>query len=150
MYNIDKIRKDFPILSILINGKPNTFLDTAASAQKPQCVIDALVQVYSGAYANVHRGAYYLSEQITQQYEQARETVKTFINASSAHEVIYTRNATEALNLLAYSWGRKFLHAGDEILISEAEHHANLIPWQILRDELGVKLQIFKTISFYM
>ncbi len=144
MYNIDEIRKDFPILNIQINGKPNTFLDTAASAQKPQCVIDTLVRIYSGTYANVHRGSYQLSEQMTSQYEQAREVVKQFINASSSHEIIYTRNATEALNLIAYSWGRKFLHAGDEILISEAEHHANLIPWQILRDELGIKLRIFK------
>ena len=144
MYNIDEIRKDFPILNIQINGKPNTFLDTAASAQKPQCVIDSLVRVYSGTYANVHRGAYYLSEQITSLYEQARETVKTFINAQSSHEIIYTRNATEAINLVAYSWGRKFLKSGDEVLISEAEHHANLIPWQILQDELGIKLKIFK------
>lgn len=144
MYNINEIRKDFPILNIQINGKPNTFLDTAASAQKPQCVIDTLVRVYSGTYANVHRGSYYLSEQITGLYEQAREIVKTFINAASSHEIIYTRNATEAFNLIAYSWGRNFLKAGDEVLISEAEHHANLIPWQILRDELGIKLKIFK------
>ena len=144
MYDVHKIRKDFPIFNIKINGKPNTFMDTAASAQKPQCVIDSLVHVYSNSYANVHRGAYFLSEQVTGMYEQSREIVKKFINAPSSHEIIYTRNATEALNLIAYSWGRKFLKTGDEVLISEAEHHANLIPWQILRDELGIKLQIFK------
>ena len=144
MLNIEQIRKDFPSLQLSINGKPNTFLDTAASAQKPQCVIDSLVKIYSSTYANVHRGSYWLSEQITQEYEQAREKVRQFINASSSHEIVYTRNATEALNLVAYSWGRKFLKAGDEVLISEAEHHANLIPWQILRDEIGIKLQIFK------
>lgn len=144
MYDVYEIRKDFPIFNVKINGKPNTFLDTAASAQKPQCVIDSFAQIYSGTYANVHRGAYFLSEQMTEIYEQSREIVKKFINATSSHEVVYTRNATEALNLVAYSWGRKFLKAGDEVLISEAEHHANLIPWQILRDELGIKLQIFK------
>jgi len=144
MYDVYEIRKDFPIFNVKINGKPNTFLDTAASAQKPQCVIDSFAQIYSGTYANVHRGAYFLSEQMTKIYEQSREIVKKFINATSSHEVVYTRNATEALNLVAYSWGRKFLKAGDEVLISEAEHHANLIPWQILRDELGIKLQIFK------
>ena len=144
MYDVHKIRQDFPIFNVKINGKPNTFLDTAASAQKPQSVIDTFAEVYGGTYANVHRGAYFLSEQMTGMYEQSRETVRKFINAASTHEIIYTRNATEALNLIAYSWGRKFLQAGDEVLISEAEHHANLIPWQILRDELGIKLQIFK------
>ena len=144
MYDIEQIRRDFPILSVSINGHPNTFLDTAASAQKPQCVIDAISQTYAKSYANVHRGAYYLSEEMTIKYEQARAKVRKFLNAASEHEIVFTRNATEALNLVAYSWGRKFLKPGDEVLISQAEHHANLIPWQILRDEIGIKLQIFK------
>ena len=144
MYDIEQIRRDFPILSASINGHPNTFLDTAASAQKPQCVIDAVSQTYANSYANVHRGAYYLSEEMTVKYEQARAKVRKFLNAASEHEIVFTRNATEALNLVAYSWGRKFLKPGDEVLISQAEHHANLIPWQILRDEIGIKLQIFK------
>ena len=144
MYDIEKIRRDFPILGVKINGRPNTFLDTAASAQKPQCVIDSMSRIYAESYANVHRGSYLLSEEITVEYEQARSKVRRFLNAASDHEIVFTRNATESLNLVAASWGRKFLKPGDEILISQAEHHANLIPWQILRDELGIKLQIFK------
>lgn len=144
MYDINKVREDFPILSRLVNGKPNTFLDTAASAQKPQIVVRTMSDFYLQHYANVHRGAYVLSEEITTAYEQARQKVQKFINAPDSRELIFTRNATESINLVAYSWGRKFLRPGDEILISEAEHHANLIPWQILRDQLGVKLKVYK------
>lgn len=144
MFDVYEIRKQFPVLARLINGKPNTFLDTGASAQKPQCVIDKMMQVYSHDYANVHRGSYLLSEEITEEYEKARRTVQKFINAKSDKEIVFTRNATEGINLVAAAWGRKFLQKGDEVLISEAEHHANLIPWQQVRDETGCTLKIFK------
>ncbi len=144
MFDVYEIRKQFPVLGRLINGKPNTFLDTGASAQKPQCVIDKMLKVYSEDYANVHRGSYLLSEEITEEYEKARRTVQKFINAKSDKEIVFTRNATESINLVAAAWGRKFLKKGDEILISEAEHHANLIPWQQVRDETGCTLKIFK------
>ncbi len=144
MFDVYEIRKQFPVLARLINGKPNTFLDTGASAQKPRCVIDKMLKVYSHDYANVHRGSYLLSEEITEEYEKARRTVQKFINAKSDKEIVFTRNATEGINLVAAAWGRKFLQKGDEVLISEAEHHANLIPWQQVRDETGCTLKIFK------
>ena len=143
MYDVYEIRKDFPVLSEKINGKPNIFLDSAASAQKPYAVINRLNDIYSRSYANVHRGIYRLSEEITAAYEVAREVVRDFINANSADEIIFTRNATESINLVAATWGRKFLKPGDEVLISQAEHHANLVPWQMLRDEIGFSLKIF-------
>ncbi|MBR2034284.1 MAG: cysteine desulfurase [Alphaproteobacteria bacterium] len=144
MYNVEQIRKDFPVLSQIINGRPNTFLDSAASAQKPRVVIDKIVDIYTNTYSNVHRGSYHLSETITEEYEQSRRTVQKFINAKSENEIVFTRNATEAINLVASTWGRKFLTKMDEVLISEAEHHANLVPWQVLRDEIGFELKIFK------
>ena len=143
MYDVYEIRKDFPVLSEKINGKPNIFLDSAASAQKPYAVINRLNDIYCRSYANVHRGIYRLSEEITAAYEEAREIVRGFINANSADEIIFTRNATESVNLVAATWGRKFLKPGDEVLISQAEHHANLVPWQMLRDEIGFSLKIF-------
>ena len=144
MYNVEQIRKDFPVLSQIINGRPNTFLDSAASAQKPRVVIDKIVDIYTNTYSNVHRGSYHLSETITEEYEQSRRIVQKFINAKSENEIVFTRNATEAINLVASTWGRKFLTKMDEVLISEAEHHANLVPWQVLRDEIGFELKIFK------
>lgn len=144
MYNVYDIRKDFPVLQELIHNKPNIFLDSAASAQKPYAVIDKMSDIYSHKYSNVHRGSYYLSEMLTAEYENARRQVQKFLNAKSEKEIIFTRNATEAINLVAATWGRKFLKTGDEVLISEAEHHANLVPWQALRDELGLSLKIFK------
>ena len=144
MYDVYKIRQDFPILSIPVNGKPNTFLDSAASAQKPVQVIEKMRRMYLEEYANVHRGSYYLSEQITVAYEEARSQIHEFLNTKSDKEVVFVRNATEGINLVAASWGRKFLQAGDEVLISQAEHHANLVPWQALRDEKGINLKIFK------
>lgn len=144
MYDVYEIRKDFPVLQELINGKPNIFLDSGASAQKPQCVINRMCEIYSKQYSNVHRGSYALSEQITWDYEEARKIVQKFLNAKSEKEIIFTRNATEAINLVASTWGRKNLKKDDEVLISEAEHHANLVPWQALRDELGFSLKIFK------
>lgn len=144
MYDVNEIRKDFPVLQELVNGKPNTFLDSGASAQKPRCVISRMSDIYTREYSNVHRGSYLLSEQITWDYEAARRTVRKFLNAKSEKEIVFTRNATESINLVAAAWGRKNLKKGDEILISEAEHHANLVPWQMLRDELGFSLKIFK------
>ena len=144
MYNVEQIRKDFPILEQTINGKPNTFLDSAASAQKPQCVIDKLIKVYTESYANVHRGSYFLSEKVTAEYEEARRKVQKFINAKSEREIVFTRNATESINLVAATYGRKFLTKIDEVIITEAEHHANLVPWQVLRDEIGFELKICK------
>lgn len=144
MYDIEQIRKDFPVLGQTINGKPNTFLDSAASAQKPQCVIDKICRVYSESYANVHRGSYFLSEIVTAEYEEARCKVQRFINAKSEREIVFTRNATESINLVAAAYGRKFLTKIDEVIITEAEHHANLVPWQVLRDEIGFELKICK------
>ena len=144
MLDIAKIRADFPELSIKINGKRNTFLDTAASAQKPKCVIDNMVETLTHKYANVHRGSYELSEQLTYEYEQARKQVAKFINAKSEKEIVFTRNATESINLVAATYGRSKLKSGDEILISEAEHHANLIPWQMIAEEKSLKLKVFK------
>lgn len=144
MYDVYEIRKDFPVLQELIDGKSNVFLDSGASAQKPQCVINRMCKIYSKQYSNVHRGSYALSEQITWDYEAARKIVQKFLNAKSEKEIVFTRNATEAINLVASTWGRKNLKKGDEVLISEAEHHANLVPWQALRDELGFSLKIFK------
>ena len=144
MYDVYKIRQDFPILSVLINGKKNVFLDSAASAQKPLQVIETMRRMYLEEYANVHRGSYYLSEQITSAYEEARSKIHEFLNTKSDKEIVFVRNATEGVNLVSATWGRKFLKAGDEVLISEAEHHANLVPWQSLRDELEIKLKIFR------
>lgn len=143
MYDVYQIRKDFSLLSQVQNGKPLAYLDTAASAQKPNCVIDAMVNVYKNAYANPHRGTYYLADEITTLYEDARETVRKFINARSLKEIVFTRNATEAINLVASTWGRQNIKFGDEILISEAEHHANLVPWQQLCLLTGAKLTVF-------
>jgi cysteine desulfurase/selenocysteine lyase len=141
-YDIEQIRKDFPILSREVNCKPLVFLDSAASAQKPRCVIDAMVKSYEYEYANIHRGAYYLSEKATEKYEGAREKIRKFMNAGKACEVIFTRNATESINLVAATYGRTFLQAGDEVIITEAEHHSNIVPWQMLRDEKGIKLTV--------
>lgn len=144
MYDIDKIRRDFPVLQQQINGKPNTYLDSAASAQKPRCVINKMNRIYRAGYANVHRGTYALSDSITNEYEKARKIVQKFINARSEKEVVFTRNATESINLVAATWAMLNLKTGDEILISEAEHHANLIPWQIVCQKTGAVLKVFK------
>ena len=141
-FDVDRIRADFPILATKVHGKPLAFLDSAASAQKPRQVIDAVSGVYEAGYANVHRGAYHLSELATDNYEAARDKVQTFLNARSRGEIIFTRNATEAINLVAATYGRKVLSAGDEIVITEMEHHSNIVPWQILRDELDLVLKI--------
>lgn len=141
-YNVEQIRKDFPIFEQEIYGKPLTFLDSGASAQKPQAVIDAMSNCYSSEYANIHRGVYYLSQNLTQKYEEARKSIARFINAEKEHEIIFTRSATEAINLVAATWGRTFLKAGDEVILSQMEHHSNIVPWQMVRDEKDLVLTV--------
>jgi cysteine desulfurase / selenocysteine lyase len=141
-YDVDKVREDFPILAREVHGKPLVFLDNGASAQKPRVVIDAVREVYESYYSNVHRGAHYLSQRSTDAFEEARTTVARFINAPSDKNIIFTHNVTEAINLVAASWGRTFLKAGDEVIVSEMEHHANIVPWHMLRVELGIKLNV--------
>jgi len=137
-----KIKKDFPIFKRKINGHPIVFLDNAASTEKPKCVIDAIKDCYENYYANIHRGIYSLSEESTDAYESARKKTAEFINAKSESEIIFTRNATEAINLVAYSWGNTFIKKGDEIILSVMEHHSNLVPWQELASRKGAKLKI--------
>ncbi|PZS02632.1 MAG: cysteine desulfurase CsdA, partial [Candidatus Chloroheliales bacterium] len=134
------VKADFPIFEREINGHPLTYLDSTATAQKPRLVLDTLQQFYSRHNANIHRGVYTLSEEATALYEQARAKVARFINAASPREVVFTRNTTEAINLVAYSWGRANIGPGDTILISEMEHHSNIVPWQILAEERGATL----------
>ena len=141
-YDVDRVRADFPILGREVYGRPLVFLDSAASAQKPRAVIDAESSVYENDYANVHRGVHFLSEHATARFEGARETVQRFVNAAHSHEIVFTRNGTEAINLVAASFGRSTLSAGDEIIISELEHHSNIVPWQLLRDEKDIVLKI--------
>jgi cysteine desulfurase/selenocysteine lyase len=142
LYPIEQIRADFPILSQPVRGKPLVFLDSTASAMKPHAVIDAEMQVYQEEYANIHRGLYYLSERATARYEQSRQTVQLFLGAAHAHEIIFTRNTTESINLVAASYGRRFLHEGDEVLITGLEHHSNIVPWQFLVEEKGIVLKV--------
>ena len=129
------LRRDFPILAQEINGHPLTYLDSASSSQKPSAVIDAVADYYREYNANVHRGIYTIGERATAAYERSRATVARFINAPDSHEIVFTRNATEAINLVAYSWGRRNIGRGDAIVLTEMEHHANLVPWQLLVQE---------------
>jgi cysteine desulfurase/selenocysteine lyase len=138
--DVEAIRADFPILKRRVHDKPLVFLDSGASSQKPQAVIDTLSHYYETTNANVHRGAYTLSEEATTQYEAARARISRFIGACCPKEVIWTRNATEAINLVAYSWGRANLRRGDRVLLTEMEHHANLVPWQLIAAETGAEL----------
>lgn len=141
-FDVHRIRQDFPILSQPQHGKPLVFLDSGASAQKPRAVIDAMTRCMETAYANVHRGAYRLSEVATDAYEASRGAVARFINAPDTREVVFTRNSTEAINLVAHSWGRGVMRPDQAVLISELEHHANIVPWQMLRDERGNALRV--------
>jgi cysteine desulfurase / selenocysteine lyase len=141
-YNVEAIRRDFPILRRQVHGKPLVYLDNAATTQKPQAVIDRLVRYYSEENSNVHRGVHHLSEIATAAYEGARSTVKRFINAASEKEIVFVRGTTEAINLVAASYGRGHVGAGDEILISALEHHSNIVPWQMLCEEKGATLRI--------
>jgi cysteine desulfurase/selenocysteine lyase len=133
------LRRDFPIFE---RNPGLIFLDSGASAQKPKAVIDGIAEYYRSDYANVHRGVYHLSARSTELYEEAREKVRHFLNAADAREIVFVRNATEAINLVAQSWGATFLKAGDEVLITTMEHHANIVPWQLLRDRIGLKLVV--------
>jgi cysteine desulfurase / selenocysteine lyase len=135
------IREDFPILRQRVNGRPLVYLDSAATSQKPRQVIDALVRYYEEYNANVHRGVYSIAERATAEYEAARAKVARFIGAAGPEELLFTRNVTEALNLVAYAWGRRYVGAGDEILVTEMEHHSNLVPWQMLAEERGARLR---------
>lgn len=142
-FNVEDVRKDFPILKRLVNGKPLVYLDNAATSQKPQAVIAALNQYYTFDNANIHRGLYFLSELATDQYETARLKVKEFINALSASEIIFVRGATEAINLVASTLCRaKFFNSGDEVIITHMEHHANIVPWQLITDRKQIKLKV--------
>ncbi|PZR10965.1 MAG: cysteine desulfurase [Azospirillum brasilense] len=142
-FDVARVRKDFPILSTTHRGKPLVFLDSGASAQKPRAVIDAMKEIMETAYANVHRGAYHLSEQATESYEAARRAAARFLNAGDEREIVLTgTGSTQAINLVAHSFGRGVLKPGQAVLVSEMEHHANLVPWQMLRDSHGVELRI--------
>ena len=141
-FDVEAIRRDFPIFKQTMRGKPLVFLDSAASAQKPQVVIDRLASFYSDEYASIHRGVYQLSEVATFEFEKARGKLARFINAANPREVIITRNATESINLVAQTWGRRNLGRGDEILITGLEHHANIVPWQMLCEETGAQLMV--------
>ncbi|MDD5226968.1 MAG: aminotransferase class V-fold PLP-dependent enzyme, partial [Candidatus Omnitrophica bacterium] len=141
-FNVEQIRKDFPILKEQVYGKPLTYLDNAATTQKPQVVIDTLTQYYSKENANIHRGIFCLSEQATKRYKSARHKVQEFLGAASDKEIIFVRGTTEALNLVAHCYGGNFLKAGDEVLITHMEHHSNIVPWQMLGDGTGIKLKV--------
>src|SRR6478736_6176555 len=140
-YDVAKIRTDFPALAMQVYGKPLVYLDNAASAQKPKQVLDRLQRAYTEQYANVHRGLHYLANEATEAYEAARETVRAFINAERHEEIIFTRNATEAVNLVAYTFGKERIKAGDEIVISIMEHHSNIVPWHFLRERYGAVIK---------
>lgn len=141
MYDVQKIRADFPILSREVNGKPLVYLDNGASAQKPQAVIDAITRGYAEEYANVHRGLHFLSNLATEKYEAVRATIQTFLNAAHEDEILFNSGTTEGINLVSYAWAAPRLKAGDEIILSVMEHHANIVPWHFLRERQGVVLK---------
>jgi cysteine desulfurase/selenocysteine lyase len=139
-YDVEAIRRDFPILSREVYGKPLVYLDNGASAQKPQVVIDAISNTYSSGYANVHRGLHFLSNAATDAYEASRETVRRFLNAGSVDEIVFTKSSTEAINTVAYGWGMPKIGEDDEIVITIMEHHSNIVPWHFIRERQGAKL----------
>ena len=140
-YDVQRIRADFPALALQVYGKPLVYLDNAASAQKPKAVLDRIQHAYTHEYANVHRGLHYLANAATEAYEGAREKVAAFLNAPRKEEVIFTRNATEAINLVAYTFGRERIKEGDEIVLSIMEHHSNIVPWNFLRERQGAVIK---------
>ena len=140
--DVERVRKDFPILAEEVHGKPLVYLDSASSAQKPRQVIDAMSQLYETSYANIHRGVYRLSQLSTQAFEATRERAARFLGAADSREIVFTRNATEAINLVASTWGRSHLGPGDEVLLTEMEHHANIVPWQMLCETTGARLRV--------
>lgn len=141
-FEINRIRQDFPILQQKVHGRPLVYLDSAATSQKPQVVIDALTRYYTEQNSNVHRGVHYLSQLATREYEGARVKVQKFLNAAEEHEIIFTRGTTDSINLVALSFGRKFVKEGDEVVISALEHHSNIVPWQMLCEATGAKLRV--------
>jgi len=141
-FDVDAIRRDFPILDQEIHGHPLVFLDSAASAQKPRAVLDAIRELYEHDYANIHRGVYELSQRATSAFEAAREKVRAFLNAAESREIVFVRGTTEAINLVASTHGRQHVGEGDEILITAMEHHSNIVPWQLLCDEKGARLRV--------
>ena len=141
-YDVDRVWRDFPILARQVHGKPLVFLDSAASSQRPQSVIDAVNEYERLHHANVHRGVHQLSQEATAMFEHARERVRGFVNAASTREVIFTRGTTEAINLVAQSWGRNQLKRGDEILLTALEHHANIVPWQLVAGQTGAVVKV--------
>ncbi len=142
MYDIDKVRADFPILSRKVHGKPLVYLDNAATTQKPLCVLDAMRDEYLNENANVHRGVHYLSVQATELHEQARETVRRFLNANSSSEIVFTRGTTEGLNLIASTFPEAMMEPGDEVIVSVMEHHSNIVPWQLAARRKGIRLRV--------
>lgn len=141
-FDVDKIRKDFPILNLNVNGKPLIYLDNAATSQKPLSVINAITDYYETTNANIHRGAHYLANKATEAYENARKTIATHINAKTEREINFVRGTTEAVNLVAKTYGKKFIKQGDEIIVSAMEHHSNIVPWQMLCEETGAVLRV--------
>ena len=141
-FDVEEVRAEFPILSREVNGQPLVYLDSGASAQKPKSVIDRISQYYSEQHSNIHRGVHHLSQEATEAYENARETVRRFINARHSHEVLFTKGTTDSINLVASSFGRKFLNPGDEIIISAMEHHSNIVPWQMICEERGAMVKV--------
>ncbi|SOC85490.1 cysteine desulfurase / selenocysteine lyase [Ensifer adhaerens] len=139
-YDVEAIRRDFPILSREVYGKPLVYLDNGASAQKPQAVIDAVSHTYAQEYANVHRGLHFLSNAATEAYEASREKVRRFLNAGSVDEIVFTKSSTEAINTVAYGWGMPHIGEGDEIVVTIMEHHSNIVPWHFIRERQGAKL----------
>jgi cysteine desulfurase / selenocysteine lyase len=142
VYDVEKIRRDFPILQQRVHGKPLVYLDNAATSQKPRVVIDALRNYYETENANIHRGVHYLSQRATEDYEAAREIIRKYLNAAQAHEIVLVRGATEGINLVAQTYGRRHVGSGDEVLITAMEHHSNIVPWQLLCEEKGARLRV--------
>ena len=142
MYDIDKIRADFPILSRTVYNRPLVYLDNGATTQKPRCVVEAMTEEYYSVNANVHRGVHFLSQKATELHEASRETVRSFINAQSINEIVFTRGTTESINLLASCFGDAFMNEGDEVIVSVMEHHSNIVPWQLLAERKGIKLRV--------
>ena len=141
-FDVERVRADFPILRRQVHGKPLVYLDNAATTQKPQAVLDALTRYYTGSNANVHRGVHFLSQLATDEYEGAREKIRAYFNAGSVQEIVYTRNSTEGINLVAHVFGAARVRAGDEVLITAMEHHSNIVPWQMLCERSGARLRV--------
>ncbi len=142
VFDVERVRADFPILAQKVHGKPLVYLDNAATSQKPRAVIDAISGYYEGTNANIHRAVHHLSEQATEEYEAARATVQKFINAASPTEIIFVRGTTEGINLVAQTYGRAQIHSGDEVIVTDMEHHSDIVPWQLLCEDRGAKLRV--------